>query len=398
MVAVLLVVAAACGDTTATVATTVPAATTTTAVPTTPPVATTATPPTTLPPDLPVAAEPPWTAIPLAVTDVPELLAVQWEESGVKGFCSALYPGAPLAEDAAIRSADFGDGWAVAWDLPDGPGRLPSGEYCEDCGRGAFGVAGATGPASGDETEVWAQQLAWSDGSKAGYGFEGLGDGSQGEPLLMYLLVTDEGCLYNVWSFLGDEHLLGLVGSLRFVDGLRGVPTPWTSESTPAEVVEAGEAPWVTEPPVEAGAISNLYIVEWEDEAGSPASCPLLAYADLGADAADATIRRANSEGEMLLAWDRPSGPGHDAGSEPCTDCGRGAVGLGTFLGGEIGDRPVTRRWSDGSQAATFAGFYGTEGLLQPEGFDCVYWMWSHLGEDHLDYLFTQLRRVTGYP
>lgn len=391
--AAILLVAAACGDSGGTVATEapVPLAPTTVA-------ATTAAPETTVAPVVAQAAAPPWGAAPLATGDVPDVLGVQWEGSELREFCSALYPGLPLTEDAAIRSANFGDGWAVAWDLPDGPGRLPSGEYCEDCGRGAFGVAGATGPAIGDETEVWAQRLDWSDGSKAGYGFEGFGDGSQGEPLLMYLLIADEGCLYNVWSFLGEDHLLGLVAGLRFVDGLRGVPTPWIAEAPPPEIVEAGEPAWVTEPPVAATEISNLYVVEWEDEAGSPASCPLLAFADLGAAAADAALRRANSANEMLLAWDRPSGPGHDAGSAPCADCGRGAIGLGTFLGGQIGERPITRSWSDGSQAATFAGFYGTEALLQPEGFGCVYWLWSHLGEDHLDYLFTQLRRVAGYP
>jgi hypothetical protein len=392
MAVVLAVVAAACGDTTVVGETTVPAVTTTTSPPAT------AAPQTTLAPVVPVPVEPPpWAGAPLAQTDVPEVLGVQWEASEVKGFCSALYPATPL-DDAAIRSANFGGGWAVAWDLADGPGRLPSGEYCEDCGRGAFGVAGASGPAKGDETAVWAQQLEWSDGSKAGYGFEGLGDGSQGEPRLMYLLVKDEGCLYNVWSFLGEDHLLGLVDGLRFVESLRGAPTQWINEAAPVEVVEAGEPAWVTEPPVTPADISDLYVIEWEDEAGSPASCPMLAYADLGTVAADATVRRANSEGEMLLAWDRPAGPGHDAGSEPCDDCGRGAVGLGTFLGGQIGDRPVTHRWSDGSEAAAFEGFYGTEAFLAPEGFTCIYWMWSHLGEDHLDYLFTQLRRVEGYP
>ncbi len=100
----------------------------------------------------------------------------------------------------------------------------------------------------------------------------------------------------------------------------------------------------------------------------------------------------------MLLAWDRASGPGHDTGGEPCADCGRGAVGLGTSLTGDIGDRPVTRMWSDGSRAATFEGLYGTEAFLEPAGFSCAYRLWSHFGAEHLDFLFTQLRRVDGFP
>jgi len=389
----LVMLAAACGDagTVVTSPPTLPTATSaTTAVTSTAPTSTSV---------VPIAVEvPPWAGTALATAEVPDTLVTQWEQSDVKGSCSALYSVTPPPAEAAIRSANFSGGWAVAWDMPDGRGRLPSGEYCEDCGRGALGIAGSLGVAAGDETDVWDKQLEWSDGSKAGYGFEGLGDGSSGEPLLMYLLVKNEGCLYNVWSFLGEDHLLGLVDGLRFVEGLRGESVLWLNERPPPEVAEAGEPAWVTAPPLTATDVSDLYVLEWEGEANAPASCPMLAYADLGPEATGATIRRATSEGEMLLAWDRPSGPGHDGSSEPCADCGRGAVGLGTFLGGQTGDRAITRRWSDGSEAATFAGFYGTEAYLQPEGFNCIYWMWSHLGEDHLDYLFSQLRRVEGYP
>jgi hypothetical protein len=392
-VAVSALMAASCGDTAGTVATsgTDPVQTATTLAPG-------STTDSTLAPAVPVSAEAPWAGIAFAITEVPDVLVTQWEDSDVRRFCSALYTTTPLPGGAVIRSANFSGGWAVAWDLGEGPGRFASGEYCDDCGRGAFGIAGAFGPADGDETEIWERELDWFDGSKAGYGFEGLGDGSAGEPLLMYLLIKDEGCLYNVWSFLGEDHLLGIVNGLRFVEGLRGEPTPWRNELPPPVVVELGTPAWATEPPLTEADISELYVLEWAGEAQAPPSCPMLAYADLGEEAADATIRRANSEGEMLLAWDRPSGPGHDGASDPCADCGRGAVGLGTFLNGQIGDLPITHRWSDGSRAASFDGFYGTEAYLQPEGFDCIYWMWTHLGDDHLDYLFGRLRRVEGNP
>lgn len=363
---------------------------------------TTAAPDPSFPASSPVAAGTvpgaPWSANELSQEEVPKVLVTQWQNSEVKGFCSALYPGASVTPGAEVRGANFGGGWAVAWDLPEGKGRTPSGEYCEDCGRGAFGVAGAFGRADGGETEVWINQVSWPDGSKAGYGYEALGDGSLGEPHLMYLLIAGEGCLYNVWSFRGEIHLLRLVEDLRLVEGLRGSPTFWLNEQPPTVVRTLGRPSWVTEPPLDGTELSGLYATEWAEEAGAPGSCPMLAYASLGEEASDATIRRAENFGEMLLAWDRPSGPGHDGFGEPCAECGRGAVGLGTFQGVPLVGRQITHEWADGSEAAAAEGIYGTEIFVQPAGFDCTYWLWSHLGPDHADFLLTQLRRVSGFP
>ena len=365
----------------------------------------------TAPPDTPVTettliadasgtgAGAPWSGTQLRLDQVPQILINQWQESEVKNFCSALYPADPVGDDATIRSANFSGGWAVAWDLPDGKGRSASGEYCEDCGRGAVGIAGTFGPAAGDENRVWSKQLTWPDGSKAGYGYEGfVSEGSEGQPHLMYLLVKGEGCLYNIWSFLGEEHLVGLVNDLRLVEALRGEPTLWRNE-VPAPPLQAlGEPAWVSQDPLTESDISELYLLEWEGEAGAPNSCPLLAFKNLGDVQIDGVVRRADSSGEMLLAWDRTFGPGHNGFSQPCQDCGRGVVGLGTFQFSQIFDREITHEWSDGSKAAAFESFYGTELHLQPAGFDCIYWMWSHLGREHVDYLLTQLRRVEGYP
>ena len=125
----------------------------------------------------------------------------------------------------------------------------------------------------------------------------------------------------------------------------------------------------------------------------------MLYFADLG-DADGATIRRAANEGEMLVAWDLPSGPGHSGASEPCDDCGRGVIGLGTFPADTRQDSPAVYTWSDGSDATTLTGpyRYGTEAFVHVTGFDCTYWVWSHLGADHLEYLLGQLRRVEGLP
>jgi hypothetical protein len=91
---------------------------------------------------------------------------------------------------------------------------------CATCGRGAFGVAG-TGSA-GDTpqqikalTDVWPNIREWADGSRAGFGPEG----GRGPKQLAYLYIEGQGCLYNVWSSVGPEHLDLLLSHLRFVTG-----------------------------------------------------------------------------------------------------------------------------------------------------------------------------------
>ena len=57
----------------------------------------------------------------------------------------------------------------------------------------------------------------WSDGSTAGYGPEAGTDPYE----LAYLRIAGQGCLYNVWSRLGQSHLVGLLSSIRFIDTRR---------------------------------------------------------------------------------------------------------------------------------------------------------------------------------
>lgn len=172
--------------------------------------------------------------------------------------------------------------------------------------------------------------------------------------------------------------------------------TTTTTEGTPVtSTTEAAEdPPWLL-PAVPLDQVDDVYLEEWHGDAGSPADCPLLVYASLGEQAADATIRRATNEGDMLVAWDLPDGPGHTGDGEPCEDCGRGVVGLGTFQA-SMSEQLATHEWSDGSRARVYDGWYGTEASLQVEGFGCTYWLWSHLGPEHLEFLFSQLRRVEG--
>lgn len=142
-------------------------------------------------------------------------------------------------------------------------------------------------------------------------------------------------------------------------------------------------------------ALPDVYRLEWA-EAGQPSTCPFLAFADLGPEAEQATIRRAEHASEMLVVWDNPSGPGHDTRGEPCDDCGRGVVGLGTWQHGSSSVGTVTITWADGSYAniATLPWVYGVSARVQPAGADCVYQLWSHIGIQHVEYLISRLRQV----
>lgn len=174
---------------------------------------------------------------------------------------------------------------------------------------------------------------------------------------------------------------------------------PWSDTTatfeittTAPQIASSGPAPW-TAAPLELSALPEVYRLEWA-EAGAPSSCPLLAYADLGPEAQEAKIRRAENDRELLIAWDNPDGPGHDHRSDPCSDCGRGVIGLGTIQSTSYVVGPATIAWDDGSFASVAPGHYGIEARIQPAGADCKYRLWSHLGFDHLNYLISQLRKV----
>jgi hypothetical protein len=194
---------------------------------TTQPPATAATTTTTLP-----QVEPPWAAASLPASEVPEVLAEQWEAAENQAGCAALYLEgiADVEPDAVPRAANFAGGWAIAWDRPDGPGMRADGTFCEECGRSAFGIAGAGIAADPAAVRAWPNVIEWSDGSIAGYGDEGFGsdqpvtdpitEGAVSPTKLAYLVVEGQSCLYNLWSRRSEEELLALIDRIRFVEGL----------------------------------------------------------------------------------------------------------------------------------------------------------------------------------
>jgi hypothetical protein len=150
------------------------------------------------PPDLDPA---PWSAAPLAADAVPAQYLAQWRKAGNRATCAPVAP-ADTADrpDARPRPANFSGGWAVAYDEPGL--------------RSAFGIAGAGIEATGAGDSPWPDSVTWADGSIASYGLEG----GTGPGHLAYLEIAGQGCLYNVWSKLGEAHLLALLHKLRRVE------------------------------------------------------------------------------------------------------------------------------------------------------------------------------------
>ncbi len=364
----------------------------------------------------------PWAGLKLPSADVDTLLLDTWLQSANHGYCSLLAPVSfgPDGENAVPRRAGFThDDWSVAWDNPDGPGMTGSSEACDDCGRSAFGILGSSGL---DDDRLGAR---WSDGSGMELhrsDFHVYADGHN--RVLANLAVAGQPCSYSAFSSLGEEHLLWFVDQLRFVDGYYSEPIE--PGFVGVSVTNAGDPPWA-EPPLKTEDVDALLLERWDEAAdrfGDGVECPLMALADLGGDADEATIRTARFGG-WGVAWDNPDGPGHDGFNGDCSDCGRGVVGLSGGDGGPASipsERPYRVEWNDGSYAA-----YGYDGhlynQLPPDRIEtrdpqtgeittpplhaylaiadqpwCTYELWTHLGTDHIHYLFEQLRYVNSYP
>jgi hypothetical protein len=162
------------------------------------------------PPGTPAPALPsaPWSGPPLALAEVPAVYVTQWRQAENRQQCALVVLLSPPYHDQATpRAASFAGGWGVAYDMPGL--------------RSAFGIAGAGVDADApDIYSDWPYHLEWSDGSTAGYGPEG----GIGTKQLAYLTLAGERCLYNVWSWFGPEHLEQLLGAVRRVQGVEGVP------------------------------------------------------------------------------------------------------------------------------------------------------------------------------
>ena len=144
---------------------------------------------------------PPWKLNELmSIDQVPAVYITEWKKAENVDTCAPLVLfGAELEDGITIRSATFWGGWAVAYDTPSQ--------------RSAFGIAGTGAIADGTEYK-FPNRIDWSDGSYVSYGLEG----GTGPNYLAYLTVSGQGCLYNVWTTRGKEHLELLIDSIRMIE------------------------------------------------------------------------------------------------------------------------------------------------------------------------------------
>jgi hypothetical protein len=152
-------------------------------------------------PNEPTPAAAPWSQPALTASAVPAAYIEEWRKADNRARCAPIAPSSLGAgSGATARRAQFGGGWGVAYDMPEL--------------RSAFGVAG-TGVAAADPSySDWPHERVWRDGSTAGYGPEG----GSGPNQLAYLRIAGQGCLYNVWSRLGREHLEYLLEHMRYIE------------------------------------------------------------------------------------------------------------------------------------------------------------------------------------
>jgi hypothetical protein len=164
---------------------------------------------------LPVA---PWAEAPLGSAAVPQPILSAWQHAENRAQCAPIAPitlGA--GEGARPRVGELEGGWAVEFDRRGMPGVGRDGELCERCGRGVFGIAGTNlipEDLVTEESEAELPAPSFADGSHLS-----VEPPAEGEDVAAAVItVRGQGCVYQVWSFLGEEHVRELVGSLRLVD------------------------------------------------------------------------------------------------------------------------------------------------------------------------------------
>ncbi len=104
------------------------------------------------------------------------------------------------------------------------PGLGGDGYDCPDCGRGVFGVGSGRPapppPRDSDRGRALVLGRAWDDGSIARYGETPAvaGSATNSNPqAIAHVEVPQQRCHYDVWSYLGREHLEVLLDGLRVV-------------------------------------------------------------------------------------------------------------------------------------------------------------------------------------
>ena len=150
----------------------------------------------------------PWANDPIAMGAAPEAVMSAWAAAENREWCAPLVP----AGVTAARASALDGGWAIEIDQRGAPGIREDGQSCRRCGRAAFGIAGTSMPVDSlndMETDA-APSPTYADGSATIVSSE---DGVASATIS----VGGQGCVYQVWSFLGEDHLNELIEGLRVV-------------------------------------------------------------------------------------------------------------------------------------------------------------------------------------
>ncbi len=158
----------------------------------------------------------PWSEAPIGSDLVPSPIVSAWERAENRAQCAPIAPRTLGAgEGARARVAELEGGWAVEFDRRGMPGLGRDGQTCTRCGHGVFGIAGTNLTPEdlvGEESEADAPSPTFADGSSLALETDGE------QVAAATLTVRGQGCVYQVWSFLGEEHVRELVSSLRLVE------------------------------------------------------------------------------------------------------------------------------------------------------------------------------------
>jgi hypothetical protein len=112
-----------------------------------------------------------------------------------------------------------------------------------------------------------------------------------------------------------------------------------------------------------------------------------------------ATPRVSELHGGWSVEFDKPGAAGIKADGTPCADCGRAAFGIaGTAMSpDQLTEGSANPTFRDGSFADIQSAPKeqgATAATLAIAGQDCVYQVWSFLGQKHVDQMVEDLRFV----
>ena len=159
----------------------------------------------------------PWSGPPMSANEAPRQIWSAWENAANRDVCAPLATRTPgRAAGARARTSELSGGWLVEFDRPGLPGIDRQGHECDTCGRSVFGIAGTSvAPDSLLDADSDVLTPSYSDGSHA----ETEVTDADGERVAsVTFTVNGQGCVYEVWSLLGPDHLAEIVAGLRFVE------------------------------------------------------------------------------------------------------------------------------------------------------------------------------------